>query len=166
MTDFNQFHESLDINPIPVKPKLPDMLNVLTILTFIGCGLQFINGLFVYFTICSSVKRIEDLSELSENNPFGNLITSSIKTAELQCENKMSLFIASLVFGVLCLIGAIMMRKLKKNGFYIYTIGVLALPVVSCILLSSAMGIFSYISGFFFPVLFVILYATQLKHLK
>lgn len=166
MTDFNQFHESLELEPLPAKRKLPDMLNVLTILSFIGCGFQLLSAIFNYMNICSSVRKIEELSELSESGPFGSIIGSSIKIAELQCEKKEIILIVSILFGALSLIGAIMMRKLKKAGFYSYVVGNLGLPIATVVLLSTAMGTFSYVTGFFFPVLFVVLYATQLKHMK
>ena len=58
------------------------------------------------------------------------------------------------------------MRKLQKNGYYMWLIGEL-LPIVGT-LIFIGIGFFTGTTGFFliFPLLFIILYTTQLKHLK
>jgi hypothetical protein len=61
------------------------------------------------------------------------------------------------------------MRKLKKEGFYIYTVGELIPVIAGALLLGFSTqfnGVMSYIIGLGIPVLFIILYANNLKHLK
>jgi hypothetical protein len=59
------------------------------------------------------------------------------------------------------------MWKLKKTGFFIYVVGELAPVIVSAILLGgSAFGGMSLVMGAIFPVLFVVLYGLNLKHLS
>jgi hypothetical protein len=69
----------------------------------------------------------------------------------------------------LCFYGALQMRKLKKTGFYIYTVGELLPIIVNIILLGFGIafnGVIPIILGLAIPILFVVLYAMQLKHLK
>jgi len=89
-------------------------------------------------------------------------------------DNRSLLLISGLVFTTLCLISAFQMRKLKKLGYYLYLIGEIAPIVVSAGLFgglsggssNSAMTIFGVIIGIGIPVVFVILYSTQLKYLE
>jgi hypothetical protein len=84
--------------------------------------------------------------------------------AQVGFEHKNLLLGVNLLCLVLCLIGAIQMRKLKKSGFFIYLIGELAPVFVLGGLLTSLTNI-NFMFSVFFAFLFVILYATQLKHL-
>ena len=52
MTDFNQFHDS--VVDIQQPKKLPDMLNVLTILTFIGCAIGIISAIYARTALSAS----------------------------------------------------------------------------------------------------------------
>jgi hypothetical protein len=60
------------------------------------------------------------------------------------------------------------MRQLKKNGFYIYAIGEIVIPLLTTFLFlgSSSIASFWGMFGMLFYVLFIVLYATQLKYLK
>ena len=129
MTDFNQFHDSLNIAPAPTK-KMPDMLNVLTILTFIGCAYYLLSGIYSYFTICKSIQLIEgSMNQIGANNPMAGMMDSAMQTIHKQCEMKLPILIMTLVSLLLCFIGALQMRKLKKTGFFIYLVGEIAAPV-------------------------------------
>lgn len=159
MTDFNQFHESFSNAPPPPK-KMPDMLNVLTILTFIGCAYDIFNDVLSYFIICT--KSLAGENEKLANTPFAGLLSSLSETMVRSCQMRIPVLIIQLAGITLCFIGALQMRKLKKSGFFLYLIGELGVPLVMVFLIG---GIMAY-AGLFFPVIFIILYATQVKHLK
>jgi hypothetical protein len=60
------------------------------------------------------------------------------------------------------------MRRLKKLGFYVYCIGEIVLPLLTMAIFTGT-SVFSglgFMFGILFYVLFVILYATQLKYMK
>ena len=151
------------------KPKLPSSLNVLTILTFIGCGISLllmllmpvINKFFLEMMNKArssgqelSAKQLEDMEK-------GKAIM------ELSQANIVPLMIIGFIGILLCVVGAIWMRKRKKDGFWIYTGGEL-LPVIgNFIILGTAQftGAMSIVFGVGIPVLFVILYAMQRKYL-
>jgi hypothetical protein len=150
------------------RPKtLPGMLNVLTILTFIGCGIGFLGSCYSFISSTSS--QIEKMQEQREKiGDQGGLakkfFDDSFDMAQVGFEHKNFLLAINLVCLVLCLIGAIQMRKLKKSGFFMYIIGELAPVFVLGGLLTSVTNI-NFMFSVFFAFLFVILYATQLKHL-
>jgi len=161
MTDFNQFHDS--ITDVQQPKKLPDMLNVLTILTFIGCAIGILSSIYSYFTVCKSAEVMANMDEQSSGFMAGFM--SGVKESAIkQCEMKLPVLLISIISILLCFVGALQMRKLKKSGFMLYTIGNLLGPIALLILISSGFG-FTTILGFLFPVIFIILYASQLKHM-
>lgn len=149
-------------------PQLTGMLNVLTILTFIGSGFAYLSTLYSYFT--STEKQIAELREqqerLGDSGFAGKMMEGSIDILQKSYDNKYLLLVSGLIFTTLCLIGAIRMRKLRKSGYFIYLIGELA-PIVIAIGLfgSSFIGAIGLLFSAVFAVLFVILYSTQLKYL-
>ena len=150
------------------RPKtLPGMLNVLTILTFIGCGIGFLGS--GYSFISSTSSQIEKMQEQREKigdqtGIMKKFFDDSFDMAQVGFEHKNLLLAVNLICIVLCLIGAIQMRKLKRTGFFMYIIGELAPVFVLGGLLTSITNI-NFMFSVFFAFLFVILYATQLKHL-
>lgn len=166
MTDFNQFHDNFANVPPPSK-KMPDMINVLSILTFIGCALGLIMAFYSFATVCQSIQTMEEsMTKLGDNNPMAGVMDSAMASLHKQCEMKLPILIISIVCNVLCFIGAMQMRGLKKAGFFMYLIGEVAGPVASLVLIGGGMMGGLALVGMLIPVVFVILYATQLKHLK
>lgn len=143
-------------------------LNVLTILTFIGCA---VFGLFTIATpalLGFSKKMIAKAQESAEMTPEKIAeLRKGLEGIELAEKNMIPLIVVGMAGIVLCFVGAMMMRKLKKDGFWIYTAGQL-LPLIAGIFI---MGTSQYqgASNFVFPfisVLFIFLYASQRKYLK
>lgn len=167
MENSNQTNDVLN----PQQPKaLPGMLNVLTILTFIGCGISYLSSLYSFFTDNDPDKQIAKLNEAREkmgDSGFGaKMIDSSIDLVQKSYDNRYLLLIAGLVFTTLCLIGAMQMRKLKKTGYYYYLIGELAPFVLMAGLFgSSFFGAIALLFSALIAIVFVILYSTQLKYL-
>ncbi|HXB94337.1 MAG TPA: hypothetical protein VNU70_04225 [Puia sp.] len=168
MADINPSSEQKDFLEEPQK--LPSTLNVLTILTFIGCGLALIGSLWIFFKAQDSYDMTVANQDKMEKMPdwVRNMQgPDPVGTARKVLDNKVPILLLGLVATALCLYGAIQMRKLKKTGFGIYTIGEI-LPLLSGYLfigestLSGMRGVFSIL----FVALFVILYATQLKYMK
>ena len=155
------------------KPKLPTGLNVLTILTFVGSAIQLLGALWTFFTAKQSYDGIDKLSEQmnSENMPgwvksmMGDPETM-IEMIKKSYENRIPIVLLSLVAVILCFYGALQMRKLKKQGFLLYTIGEL-LPFLTQFLFIGAFA-FSGVTMYFvmgIALLFILLYSMQRKHL-
>jgi hypothetical protein len=155
------------------KPKLPTGLNVLTILTFIGCAIQLIGSLWSFFTAKKSYEGLDKLTEQmnSENMPgwaksmMGDP-ENMIKMITKAYENRIPIVLLSLVATALCFYGALQMRKLKKQGFTLYTIGEL-LPFLTQFLFIGAFALtgFAMYFGTGIALLFILLYFFQRKHL-
>jgi hypothetical protein len=149
------------------KRELPGMLNVLTILTFIGCGLAYLSTLWGYFKAGTEMDDLEALQDQAGDNEFVNeMAQGSLELAQKSYDNRYILLISGLLFTTLCLIGALQMRKLKKSGYLLYVIGELAPVVVTAVIMGfSLIGGIATIFSAIFAVLFVILYTMQKKYL-
>jgi hypothetical protein len=82
-------------------------------------------------------------------------------------DNRVAILILGLVAIFLCVYGAVMMRQLKKSGFYLYVIGEI-LPTIATYIFVGAAALtgFGLIFTVFLTALFIIMYATQLKYMK
>jgi hypothetical protein len=149
--------------------KLPSGLNVLTILTFIGCGLAFLGILYSLYTNTPSVyeknreKITEQMDKVDTDTFPGSMMKGQLETMEKAHQYHWPLFIAGLIGTGMCLVGALRMRKLQKSGYPLYVIGELAPVIVSGVLLGFA-GM-QFIIGLVIAVVFVLLYTAQRKHL-
>lgn len=147
---------------------LPRGLNVLTILTFIGCAIGAIFTLatpwLMKFSIGMMNKAAESGTDLTPKQAAD--MEASKKVMELTQSNMVPLISIGVAGIVLCFIGALMMRKLKKDGFLIYVAGQVLPLVGSFALLGMAQftSVASYITPLI-PVVFIILYANQRKYL-
>lgn len=147
----------------PPKKKLPDMLNVLTILTFIGCGFGVFGLVTNFFQDCDKV--LNQLDDMPEMGGFlGKFMDMSRDSVVVFCEHKMLILLTTALGLILCVVGAIQMRQLKKQGFVLYTIGELLPPVVMIILTISASAVMA-LTGLIIPIIFIALYAVNRKHL-
>ena len=152
-------------NPFSVEKTVrPTFLTVLCILTFIGSGWGLINNLFqlVMFTPERLVAQIQQITNMAgaETQPSWEVLQTTIMHGK-------AIYSLSALCAVISLIGAFMMYKLKRNGFYLYTIAQIGqlfiLPIYSgwnnVVLISMAM------SGFL-ALVFIILYGLNYSKLK
>lgn len=166
MTDMNEIKDTLNIEEHDIK-RLPSFLNVLTILTYIGCVFEVLGAIYTYLTVCVSKMLQESLSELkSSASTLDDFLDDAIKMTQKQCENKMVIFLITIVGIALCFYGAMQMRNLKKQGFLIYTTGELLTPILLLAILGTGPMGMLLILKMIVPVIMVILYATQREHLK
>lgn len=152
------------------KPTLPGSLNVLTILTFIGCAIGFISSGYSYLT---SKKTYETMRETIESGKMDDapkwarsmMSPEALEVYKKMNENKLPILILGLVATSLCLYGAIEMRKLKKQGYTFWLIGEL-LPFATTVLFigTAAFSGFGLLAALI-PIVFIILYTVNKKHL-
>jgi hypothetical protein len=153
----------------PVNTKLPTGLNVLTILTFIGCAFELYSTVNNFISGKQSLEKLqESQSKMAEAPAWAKkMVGPEVQEMMIKgYENRIPIFIIGLIAIALCVYGAIEMRKQKKQGFTLWLIGEL-LPFVSVIIFIGTVyfnTIFVYFSVI--PLLFIILYLTQRKHLK
>lgn len=168
MTEQTKTGDMLEYND-GQKPALPGMLNVLTILTYIGCAISLLFTLampaFIKLMLGFMDKALSSGQDISEKQ-LADIEKGKAAFALLQ-QNMTILIVTGIIGTVLCFVGALWMRKLKKDGFWLYTAGELMPVIVSLVLMGTSQmnGVFATISGFILPVVFVVLYASQRKYL-
>jgi len=150
--------------------KLPSFLNVLTILTFIGSGIAAIMGIYNLLTVEKQKADMAEAQRIIEEtrNQLGSGFMDSIMDSTMAMfEHVYLLQGTALVVAIACLIGAYMMRQLKKSGFYLYTIACIASVAVplSIVGASGVMGV-AILLGSIFTIAFVIMYGVNLKYMK
>jgi len=153
------------------EKKMSSTLNVLTILTFIGCGIGLLSSIWSYISIEKSYEQMQKMQNDPNMAQMPGFVKSMInedalKLLKLQVENKLPMTIIAIIGIVLCIWGALKMRKLEKQGFYFWLLGEIV-PIIGTLIFIG----FSVFKGFamialIFPLVFVILYATQLKDMK
>ena len=148
------------------KPVLPSMLNVLTILTFIGCSIFLLFSLATPALMKFSREMMEKANTTEMTPREMEDMEKGRKAIEMYEGNMIPLMAIGIAGIVLCFIGALMMRKLKKDGYWIYVAGQVVPFLGSILILGTAM--FTGASSYIFPVIsliFIVLYTTQRKYL-
>lgn len=143
------------------KAKRPTFLTVLCILSYIGVGLAVITSL-VALTAGKAGSMFMNAAKDMEG-----MEAPGMETASKGLQYASSVSAISLISALVVLVGVIMMWKLKKTGYYIYIVGEIA-PVIASFLLigmSGFFGGFMAMIGLIFPVLFIILYGLNVKHM-
>jgi hypothetical protein len=168
MSDYSNTNDVL-INEALPKESLPQGLNVLTILTFIGCGFYLLVSIATPWLTNFSLKMMDKAASGGGDISEAKLadIEKSRALLELTKANMIPLIAIGLIGIALCFWGALMMRKYKKDGFWIYVAGQI-IPIVGSFALLGAKqfnGISSYI-GFVIPIVFIVLYSLQRKYLS
>ncbi len=166
MTDYNNTNDMLQDEGL-ARTTLPQGLNILTILTIIWCS---ITGIFTILMpwFLKFMNKIMDKAAAGKDLSAKKLeeMEKSRHAFDLLQANLIPMLIIGLIGVVLCFVGAIMMRKYKKDGFWIYVVGQV-LPFAAGLALlgmSQYTGVKSYI-GAAIPFVFIFLYWQQRKYL-
>ncbi len=103
------------------------MLNILTILTFIGSGLNIISAVWQYKTIEENMVKMEELLTNSNDRipEFAKKFVNeeALELTKKIAQNKFPILVLCLIGYLLCIYAALRMRKLKKEGYYFYLLG-------------------------------------------
>lgn len=156
----------------PEKPqKATGLLNVLTILTIIGSVLGLIQAPWGFLTAEENLQRTQEMMQSKdlENAPafVKNMFNEDmLKMAQLTVQHKWTILILGVVGSLLCLIGAIQMRKLKRQGFTLWILGEW-MPILASVFLIG-LGSFGAMMaiGYLVPVVMTILYLFSRKQLQ
>ena len=134
-----------------VKPKLPTGLNVLTILTFVGCAWELYSTVNNFIGGKKALEEMEKAQEkLAEAPAWARKLTGpEVQEMMLQSfNNKVPIFIIGLIAVTLCFYGALQMRKLKKEGYFLWLVGEI-LPFIGSVIFVPAFLPFLFTSVFF-----------------
>jgi hypothetical protein len=150
-----------------VPAKRPQFITVLCILTWIGCGIGLIASVMGYFAV-QTAGAMMDVAAASDPEAMDMAATMPGMEEAMNAMKYAGISLAVGILGIiLCFAGSMMMWKLKKTGFYLYAVGQIVPLVVSAVLIgASAFGGFALVMGAIFPVLFIVLYGLNLKHMN
>jgi hypothetical protein len=149
--------------------KLPATLNVLTILTFIANGLGFILSLWGFTRAQANYDATVKMQENLDNAPdWAKRLAGPhpVENARAMLDNRLPVLIIGLIGCFLCFYGAFQMRKLKKTGFSLYILGDIVPFAMGIFVGFESFATLTYGFVFAITILFVILYANQLKYMK
>jgi ABC-type spermidine/putrescine transport system permease subunit II len=151
--------------------KLPSTLNVLTILTFIGSGFAILIAAIMPWLI----KLMKSFMEKAMTGDAAASLTpkqlddmrKANEMYDLTLKNANITIPVIIICAIASIIAAVMMRNRKKDGLTIYIAAEVLPLIVSIILMGFAKftGVMNYIFEFGIPLLFIVLYIMQKKHL-
>lgn len=164
-------------NPFEEKSiQRPTFLMVLCILTFIYSGWGVLSNLFSLFTanLMSGAVDIEQYSSMVGNMEeqgissfLSGFMNSSIEVLQATIMHAREIAVMQLILSVVSLVGAILMFQLKRLGFYFYTAAqILMLFVMPYFAGFTIVVIMAIAFGAIFNILFIILYALNLKSMN
>jgi hypothetical protein len=147
---------------------IPSTLNVLTILTFIGCAIVAIFLVLTPWLLNFSKEKIAQAESLGGGlsaSQEHDLATAKDLIAMAEKNMTPNLIIGAVCI-LLCFVGALWMRKLKKDGYWLYLAGEV-IPLITSVIL---MGTSQYsdwkgMLGVAVVAVFVVLYTMQRKYL-
>lgn len=153
------------------EKKMSSTLNVLTILTFVGSGIALLTSVWNYISVEKNYEQMQKVVSDPNMAQMPGFVKSmmnedALKLLKLQVENKLPMTIIAIIGIGLCIWGALKMRKLEKQGFYFWLLGEIV-PIIGTIIFIG-FGVFKGFASLtlIFPLVFIILYATQLKNMK
>jgi 1,4-dihydroxy-2-naphthoate octaprenyltransferase len=164
---------------VQFAPQRSTFLTVLCILTFLGSGYSLVTNIsnylnanvsssFVQQTLDDTQSKIEkDLDGDEKANDMANrMISDASKLASPENLKKSALF--SILASVMTLGGALLMFMLRKPGFWLYVAGTLVSIIAPLVIYGTTniLGLGMTILISFFGILFVVLYALNLKQLR
>ncbi len=149
--------------------KLPTGLNVLTILTFIWSAYELYSTVSNFFKGKAALAEFEKAQEKMAEAPAWVKKMAGPEMYEVlqkSIENKVPLIVIGLISIALCVYGALEMRKLKKQGYFLWLIGEI-LPYIGVAIFIGGVFFKTFIAWFMIvPLLFILLYTLQRKHLR
>lgn len=168
-------------NEPTIAPKLPTFLNVLTILTIIASVYGIISGSInyalknkaeaIFANSDSTMKMITAKDTAQKNVKLNNALEKMLDGAKAltmqQYKYINQITAAIIICAGLCITGAILMRKRKKTGFFIYLIGELGIPILYFVIFSGIVGgAFLIAWETIIAIPFIFMYALQIKELN
>lgn len=162
-----------------MEPKRPQFLTVLCVLTFIMCGLSLLGG--VWSLVMNTPERMaENIEQMRAVSPeMADQMEEQMILMQEDVYTQIAPYL-NFVYILLSFLGAFMMWKLKKKGFYVYLAGEL-LPYIGLIIggkqamammgaagggMAKTAGLIMMALMFVFDIAFIVMYALNLKHMK
>src|ERR1700750_173506 len=103
-------HPTVVLNWKEEPKKMPDMLNVLTILTFVGCGLFGLLAIYNFFNVEKSYQRMLEMQSKLDQMPAYMrkfMGPEMVEVTRKSMENKVPILVLTIVSFGLCIYGAL-----------------------------------------------------------
>ena len=158
------------LNPPSQNNRRPLFLTVLCIITFVGSIVGIIANARGYLNAKAEVENIATGKAKTQlKNIFSPGDTSSaelVRIGNLNTENYKKFSIGCIASYILCLVGSVLIFKLKRTGFYSFTLGTFFCLLTHFLLFgdnfaSMGISIVAAMAG----LVFVILYGMNLKYM-
>lgn len=154
-----------------------EFLTILCVLTFIGSGTLILSGINNYREAELSTALMREQMQKSKaevkssTNKEGAEMAESLINKALDVTNPektKQYSIATIIGNAITLLGGILMFRLRKNGFWVYVAGTLALVAAPLVIFGSGNFLSYGMSAIFglIGLVFVILYARNLKYMN
>ena len=133
------------------KPEHPKLLTILCSLTFLGSGINFVSSIMITVFYDQFIILAESITK-----------SFHLPGLEMDLEGKSAFFAISALIYSVSFAGAILMWKLKKAGFHVYTISQILLILLPMYFFNLPMPslLDIILSGSF-----IILYSSNLKYM-
>ncbi|HZB12999.1 MAG TPA: hypothetical protein VE467_08230 [Chryseolinea sp.] len=148
----------------------PLLLTILCTITLIGSIIGIFTNVKGYV---NAEQEVENISSGQSKTQLRNLFAKDVaiqgevpRISNLTIENYQKYSIGCVVSYILCLVGTVLMFRLKRTGFYSFTLGTFFNLITHFLLFgdnfgSMGLSILAALSGF----LFVILFSLNLKYM-
>lgn len=152
------------------RKKIPSMLNTLTILTFIGSGFSLLGSIISLVSLPQMREKVKEgikNAKMSGEQPAdeADMLEVITEGVNIMLDNGEALYTVAITTAILCIFGAILMRKLKKSGFFIYTSACILNVVFPLTLVGFGLFGLGILIGGLVSILFIILYSVNLKEM-
>ena len=162
------------MNTGTAMPARPTLLTVICILSFLAGAFGLWSGISNAFTDAPQTELQEARTQMEEamaqvgdgNEMVTKMMESGMVMAEKAAENAKPIGYANIVLSLLSLLGVWQMWNLKKSGFWMYVAASVAGLIVPMVFLGGGMlTLMSVGFGGLISIVFIILYAVNLKHM-
>ena len=158
-----------ETNTVAAMPaKRPTFITVLCILSFVGIAFSLIGGIMNYFTY-SAMASSGDMFGAMKSAAGEQMGQAMNAMADAMGMDYGKMAMNAIVVGLLnipILVGALLMWKQKKMGFYIYAVFELIQCIMPFILVGGLMAGIMGTAMAIFAVVFIVLYGVNLKHMS
>ncbi|MFT6280174.1 MAG: hypothetical protein ACJA0U_000291 [Salibacteraceae bacterium] len=150
--------------------KRSQFLNVLCILTFVGSGLGVLGAIWglVPSTVETGLQSMRELQE-TQNQIFDIGDFNEVEYVKWSFYSN----IAGIATSLICLTGALLMFRLKRNGYFVYIAGWIAQIVITSMAMPHLLtgdlagaGVISIVFNILIMIAFFVMYGLNLKHMK
>lgn len=162
-----EYQEDYNLEEQEGPVRRPEMLTVLCVLSFINAvwnALSNFVSFAFYGTFQSVLKQMKDgegmFAEMAEQ--MGDSWTTMVEASELAFSVGRGYYFLEMILFVTSFVGVMMMWKLQKRGFHVYTIAQILMLIVASVFVTSKVGGFPF-GPIFWTALFVFLYYSHYK---